>query len=639
MTDERETFAEHGIRVNLNGPPQQKTTCPGCSNDRKKREEPCLSVNVADGVWNCFNCGWSGVLKTKQPPREWRRVVPTSAPIDATAKFYDWLARERGIPRDVAERNGLYPTNRRFAGREEPSRAIAFPYVVDGGIVNVKYRCVTEKLFAQEKDAERALFKADDLKGQTEAIICEGEYDALAFEVAGYLNAVSMPDGAPNANDRSVEKRLVALDTCGHLFRGMATIYLATDADENGIRLREELARRLGKERCRIVEFPMRADGTAPCKDANETLIEYGPEMLEECITKARRYPIEGIITVADLAPRLVELYAHGFDRGSSVGLAELDPLYRWVPPAVVMVTGVPSAGKSTVFDWLMVNHMVRSDWRIAWFTPENFPLEVHTIRLTEQLVGMPFLPGYHGRMPQLAAARAFDFLNEHAVYVQPRDDRFTLDEILERFSYAVRERGVQVVVIDPWNTVEQEQRGHETLTQYTARVLNRIRFWTRDHNTLTIIVAHPKKMGHKKDSEHIMEPDLYDISDSAHWRNIADAGFVVHRVWNDTFTDCYTRLRVAKVKHKHQGSEGVVRLDYESSCQRFFPYTPLRTRPLFEPLIDIGSARDEVVEYHVRAMRVAPSSITDRVRQFSEAGGLDLEALPPKNNGETTTE
>ena len=43
-----------------------KTTCPKCSASRKHKADPCLSVNVEEGIWNCHNCGWSGTAKTKK---------------------------------------------------------------------------------------------------------------------------------------------------------------------------------------------------------------------------------------------------------------------------------------------------------------------------------------------------------------------------------------------------------------------------------------------------------------------------------------------------------------------------------------------------------------------------------------------
>lgn len=49
----------------------------------------------------------------------------------------------------------------------------------------------------QEKGAEKILYGLDDVRGCEEIIVVEGEMDKLALEEAGFLNVVSVPDGAP----------------------------------------------------------------------------------------------------------------------------------------------------------------------------------------------------------------------------------------------------------------------------------------------------------------------------------------------------------------------------------------------------------------------------------------------------------
>ena len=41
------------------------------------------------------------------------------------------------------------------------------------------------------------LYGWDDIVGQTEVIIVEGETDKLSMEEAGFLNVTSIPEGAP----------------------------------------------------------------------------------------------------------------------------------------------------------------------------------------------------------------------------------------------------------------------------------------------------------------------------------------------------------------------------------------------------------------------------------------------------------
>ncbi len=46
----------------------------------------------------------------------------------------------------------------------------------------------------------KVLFGVNDISGQSEVIIVEGELDKLALEEAGFTNAVSVPDGAPSVS-------------------------------------------------------------------------------------------------------------------------------------------------------------------------------------------------------------------------------------------------------------------------------------------------------------------------------------------------------------------------------------------------------------------------------------------------------
>jgi twinkle protein len=94
--------------------------------------------------------------------------------------------------------------------------------------------------------------------------------DCLSLHEAGIHNSVSVPNGASMGN-----QKLEYLDNCWEAFEGAKRIVLAVDSDAAGLSLREELARRLGKERCYTVSYP---DG---CKDANDVLLKHGKEAVQ----------------------------------------------------------------------------------------------------------------------------------------------------------------------------------------------------------------------------------------------------------------------------------------------------------------------------------------------------------------------
>ena len=184
--------------------------------------------------------------------------------------------------------------------REVP--CIAFPYYRDGELINVKYRALEAKAFAQAKGAELILYGVDDIAeiGDGKVIIVEGEPDKLALEEC----RLSQCDLASRTERRESCARIPATTTRNLNIwriapntskRSKAVLSSAVDSDAKGRILEEELARRLGKERCWRARWPDSVD--VPVKDANECLWEHGREVVRECIEAAEPYPISGLHT------------------------------------------------------------------------------------------------------------------------------------------------------------------------------------------------------------------------------------------------------------------------------------------------------------------------------------------------------
>lgn len=593
---EQKTFADHGIRIQADGPTEQKTTCPECSHDRKKKGERCLSVNVVEGVWNCHHCGWSGNLT---PRRELRRFTPL--PIERRPKpmkeeaaptFFEAFHEKRGITPEVAKRNGVQAVTHFMPQVEQERSCIAFPYRVGGEIVAVKYRDA-EKNFTQEKGGARIFYKIDDIAEVDHAIITEGEIDALSLEVAGYSNAISIPDGAPPPGATNVGRKLRFLDECVDRLAHVERFTLAVDNDAPGIALRDELARRLGKDRCWIVDWP------AGCKDANDVLVQLGAEELAGCIAQAKPYPVEGSRRVGDFYEQLVDLYTHGYPDVAGCGDDEIDSLLRFARGAMTTVTGTPNSGKSTYIDNITMRHAVANDWRISYFTPEHRN-EDHTKRLAEILVGRRFLPGA-GQMNRDEFDKVIRFLEDHVYYIQPTDETYELEEILRIAEYHVRAYGVDALVIDPWNRIEHHIGKAETESIYTGRMLHRMQSFARRNGVHLFLIAHPRKMGTKMNSgggTSMEIPNLYSISGSANFYNMTDNGVTVYReVDAETGGTLANTVYVQKVKQTHWGRLGKADYTYDINSQRFLPGKFQNVAPGGQPAwvggVKPGSARE----------------------------------------------
>jgi twinkle protein len=557
-----------------------KLLCPRCSHSRRNRRDPCLSVTVhhdgENAMWNCHHCNWSGSTKwddREEPPRK-RRPPPVRPKGDAierpTVEVMRWFL-DRSIPAEVVSRNRIGFVRQHFIaklGRDVP--CIAFPYYRQGELVNVKYRALEEKAFAQVKDAEAILFGLDDIAGigDGNVIIVEGECDKLALEVAGFHNVVSVPDGAPATlrdEPRNDDSKFAWLANCAKELEAVTGGFiLAVDNDANGEVLEEELARRLGKERCWRVHWPDSDD--VICKDANEALTVHGPEVLRECIAAATPYPINGLYRIDDYEAEILALYREGTQqRGASTGWTALDELMTIAPGQLSVVTGIPSHGKSEFLDALLINLARRYDWHVALCSFENRPTD-HSVKLFEKYLGVPFRDGSIRRMGEGDLRMALDWARPRFFFIRAEDDAPpTVDWILERARAAVLRYGSNVLVIDPYNEIEHRRPDNMSETEFVSQSLGKVKRFAENHALHVFFVAHPAKPAREAGKPAV--PGLYDISGSAHWANKADLGFVVHR---PNFEGDEVQIHVLKVRHKWVGEPGQVSLRYDRITGRY---------------------------------------------------------------------
>lgn len=572
------TFEQLGIRgVNPNGADKQYVQCPKCR-PHQRTPTDCLTVWVKDGTFSCNKCFWGKGIKVGSTNiREWRQATPKAPLTTPSDKMYEWFAK-RGIPRGVVDRNRITRSVHWFPQVKEERPATCFAYYVGDTLTNIKYRD-REKNFSQLPGADQTFYKINDIAESSTAIICEGEIDALSFEVAGMTNAISVPGGAPNPEARNVDQKLAFLEDSRFLLSHIDKFYIATDNDGPGIRLREELSRRLGRSKCWVVRFP---DG---CKDANDVLVRHGAERLALCIDQAELYPVEGAVDAASRFENLDDLHEYGFPDGARTGWEQFDEHFMHYPGQLTIVTGIPGHGKSNFLDDLSHRLAALYGWKWGLFSPEHNPIEIHELRLAEIFVGKPFLPSYNGQMSREDLQVAKEFIRGHYHYILPENEEYTIDNILTVAEYYVQAKGIRGLILDPWNTIEHQAGPDQSETLYTAKILNKIKSFARAQGIHIFLVAHPTKMetiGRKKDSEvtNYQIPNLYNISGSAHWFNIADNGMTVYRHYFEDGTS-QTHVYIQKVKHRFIGKTGKVMFNFDRSCSRFSPAAFTLTDPL----------------------------------------------------------
>jgi twinkle protein len=559
-------FGALGIDLSraVGGGAEVKTTCPQCSHTRKKKTDRCLNVNTSDGVYHCWHCGWSGKV-----PGEERMVQPTPKiftkpklvenPLSAPA--IAWF-KTRGIEGEVLARNRISSARVFMPQVGSEVGSVAFPYLRGGEVVNCKYRD-SKKHFRMESGAERLLYGYDDIQPTT--IIVEGEMDKLAVEMAGFKNCVSVPDGAPAPNSKNLESKFDYLGD--ERLQSVERWIVAVDNDAPGQRLRDELVRRFGAEKCLVVTWP---EG---CKDANDVLMTRGADTLRDCLDRAEPVPIVGVFDANAFAGDLLERYDEGVPTGLTTGWQTLDEYWRVKAGQLVVVTGIPGQGKSEWVDALCINLAQHHGWRTALYSPENQPTWLHLMKLVEKFVGRPFNPGPSPRMSREEATAGKDWINEHFTWILPEQP--SLDEIIDKARALILRKGIRVLVIDPWNEVEHSRPAGMTEAEYVSQSLMRLRRFARKHEVLLIVVAHPKLLEKKNDGSYPV-PTPYDISGGAMWRNKADNSITIYSP-DVTNPEGYVEAHIQKVKFKLYGRVGMVPFKWDRVTGRYHEIPSLR--------------------------------------------------------------
>ncbi|MGN1172878.1 MAG: bifunctional DNA primase/helicase [Muribaculaceae bacterium] len=553
-------YSDFGIQIpEGKGTGKLKVFCPHCHDQRNDRRDKSLSVDLDKGVWHCHYCSWSGTIHVGErshdkPAKNYRKPKPRTLTA-LSDKLVAWF-NGRGISERTLQKMRICEGLKRMPQTGREMNTVQFCYYLDDELINVKYR-TGDKLFMLESGAELIPYNINGIVGQRDCIITEGEMDCLSFIEIGKTNCVSVPNGA-NSNLSYLD------DFIDGWFEDKETIYIAVDTDSKGIALRDELIRRFGAERCRVVTY---GEG---CKDANECLQKYGKEALENCLKTAKEVKVGGIYSLPDYEDELDNIYRHGLQKGYMTGLDNFDSLCTFETKRLCVVTGVPGSGKSEFIDEMCVCLNLVYDFKVGFFSPENMPLEYHAVKIIEKLSGAKVMEvddGQHINVSYDQYQRAKVYYSENFYHILP-EDGYTIDNILAKAKYLVRKYGIRILVLDPFNRIECEQDKKETETQYISRVLDRLTNFAQQNDVLVFLMAHPTKI--KRDNGNGGIPTLYDINGSANFYNKADFGIIVHR---ERIAGNYTLVRVEKVKFRHLGQPGDCKFKFNVFNGRYIPY------------------------------------------------------------------
>ena len=306
-----------------------------------------------------------------------------------------------------------------------------------------------------------------------------------------------------------------------------------------------------------------------PVKDASEILQCKGEKYLLELINTAKDIPITSVAKLSEIK----ELNPTQMD-GFEVGIQELDKeLMKIFTGGVTLLTGLPSAGKTTFLNQVVLSAM-DSGYKTFLFS-------------RELLNGMS-----KGWFNQVAAGRRnmhgirlgngsdFYVVNDDAkdaitkfyddmFYIYRDEEENSEDKLFESMELCATKKGLRLFVIDNLMTVQLKTDTSDTNKAQTD-FMNRLIKFSMKYDVAVICIAHPRKLQSGADI------GLFDIAGSQNIVNLATRTIGLKRVKEEEKKNVSNKWHgfdvvISIIKDRIFGSTKDIPVHYDKVDRRFF--------------------------------------------------------------------
>ena len=355
-----------GIPTKRSGREIQFKYCPICHSS--KSDLWTASINEEKGL---FHCHRGSCPNPDLNFLSLAKAVGYAVPMHGEYKPYRYTQpKERNTRQEAADYlqgRGISPeTSRRYfcTVKRDNSEVLVFPFYDEQNILQcVKFRHIKPKPENAEKWSKEWFDKPSNLKEDEKVkpilfgmyqcdpkadgrlIITEGQIDSLSVAEAGYINAVSVPNG---------KNGFTWLDSCREWIETNFTqLIVFGDNEKDGMTLLDRLTQEIN-----IEVRAVRLSDYLGCKDANEILQQHGIVAIMDCIERAVIPPLNGIISVSSVKKQ---------DRSQVMrcrsGFQMLDRCITGLETArLYVVTGKRGEGKSTFISQIVANILTMND-------------------------------------------------------------------------------------------------------------------------------------------------------------------------------------------------------------------------------------------------------------------------------------
>lgn len=420
--------------------------------------------------------------------------------------------------------------------------------------------------FQKDADAADILFNMNRINNTKPLVITEGQIDCASIIEAGYLNCVSILKGSQGMG---------WIENCWDWLQQFDSIIIFSDGDAPGIKMRNEVINRLGAMKCKYVEIPKElkwkdTGKNVRVKDANEILQAQGKEYLLELINTAKDIPITSVARLSEIK----ELNPTEMD-GFEVGIEELDKeLMKIFTGGVTLLTGLPSAGKTTFLNQIVL-HAMDSGYKTFLFSRELLN-GMSKGWFTQVAAGRR-----HMTPIKLANGNDFYLVDDEAkakitkhyddmFYIYKDEEENSEDKLFESMELCATKKGLRLFIIDNLMTVQLKAVNNADTNKAQTDFMNRLIKFSMKYDVVVVCIAHPRKIQGGTDI------GLFDVAGSQNIVNLATRTIGLKRVKEDDKNNVSNKyygydVVISIIKDRIFGSTKEIPVYYDKIDRRFY--------------------------------------------------------------------
>jgi hypothetical protein len=507
--------------------------CPYCS----KADHCYVEIHgtsseqkARDGLHLCQRCGKSSnlyglkqhlglVSKDFQSQKDWASsekkadqlpdVDALHTALLADTDALDYLINVRGISIEAIKEFKLGLKEKHFFKSTGEVRALVIPYILNGNCIWAKYRTLPDpsdlkkipKDFNSPHGWDATLFNIEALtEGVSEIILVEGEMDCICAVDKGISNTC----GVPGANIKKAEW-VTKLDA-------VEKVYILYDNDKVGQRAAQELACRVGIEKCWKIVLPVfevtTEDGKVRNgKDINEWFTAGAGtlEKFQELKANAVLFDVEGTKDIVDALDELTE-EIDGKGAGQKYIWPLIGDLVQFDEGDCIMLLGPEKSGKSVVgmnlIEYMVDQYqevgaivcleMTRAKQARRWVChksgiSDNLPKTLEEAEgLTAQFKDA--IP----KVKEIAANRPGDLLLCYPHYSTEEDIYKLIIDIIRRY-------GATWIMVDNLQLLCDTTIKGKNRTEHLSQISKRLTKIGKDYGVQIVILLQPHRIGENR--------------------------------------------------------------------------------------------------------------------------------------------